>query len=159
MTRPQDVNLRLPAQAGFVRRLSRNGGRQAKNEIHHLSYRFSVQVKQCITRIYLILFTYHMNIVVTSLVENFISSLEEPTIAKVVHNLELLEQHAFLLSMPYSKKIAPDLFELRTRGKQEIRLFYTFKNKQIIVFYGFIKKSQQTPLKELRQAKRLLAQI
>lgn len=100
-----------------------------------------------------------MNVIITAFVEGFINSLEKPTIAKIIQDLELLEQHSFLLSMPYSKKIAPDLFELRTRGKQEIRLFYTFKNKQIIVFYGFIKKTQKTPLKELHQAKRLLAKI
>lgn len=32
-----------------------------------------------------------MNIVITSLVEDFIDSLEEPTIAKVIQDLELLE--------------------------------------------------------------------
>jgi phage-related protein len=100
-----------------------------------------------------------MKLVIATPVEDFISSLEKVTIAKVIQDLELLEQHTYLLSMPYSKKLASDLYELRTRGKQEIRLFYTFRDHQIVVFLGFIKKSQKTPLKIINQAKRLLAKI
>jgi len=52
--------------------------------------------------------------------EKFISSLEKPTIAKVLRTIDLLESFGHLLGMPHSKKVSPHLFELRIRGKQEI---------------------------------------
>ena len=54
--------------------------------------------------------------------------------------------------MPHSKKITGDLFELRIRGRQEIRILYTFYRSQIILLHGFIKKTPKIPPKELKIA-------
>jgi len=51
--------------------------------------------------------------------------------------------------MPYSKKLSSQLFELRIRGSQEVRIFYTFHQDQAILFHCFIKKTQKTPKREL----------
>ncbi|MHA1658559.1 MAG: type II toxin-antitoxin system RelE/ParE family toxin [Promethearchaeota archaeon] len=51
------------------------------------------------------------------------------------------------------------LFELRIRGKQEVRIFYTFHKSQIILFHGFVKKSQKIPKKEIRVAFQKLKQL
>lgn len=58
--------------------------------------------------------------------EKFILSLEKITIAKVLRTIDLLEQFGFKLGPPHTKKIAHNLFELRIRGRQEVRIFYTF---------------------------------
>ena len=89
-------------------------------------------------------------------VENFIKGLEKPTIAKVLRVIDLLEKFSYLLGLPHSKKISPDLFELRIRGKQEVRIFYTFQRGNIVMFHGFIKKTQVIPKQGIEQAKRKL---
>lgn len=88
--------------------------------------------------------------------ENFIQSLEKATIAKVLRTIDLLEEFGSKLSMPHSKKIADRLFELRIRGKQEIRIFYTFHKNTTILLSGYIKKTQKTPKREIDQAQKKL---
>ena len=84
--------------------------------------------------------------------EKFIESLEDSTIAKVFRAIDLLKIFGLDLRMPHSKKIKNGLFELRIRGKQEVRIFYTFHKMSIILLHGFVKKSQKTPQKEIQIA-------
>lgn len=88
--------------------------------------------------------------------EKFIHSLEKPTIAKVLRVIDLLEMFGPHLGMPHAKKVANRLFELRIRGRQEVRIFYTFNKKFIILLRGFLKKSEKTPQKEISEALRNL---
>jgi len=82
----------------------------------------------------------------------FIYSLEKQTIAKVLRTLDLLEEFGYKLPMPHSKKVSRNIFELRTRGQQEIRIFYCFYQSRIYLISGFVKKSQRIPRKELENA-------
>lgn len=84
--------------------------------------------------------------------ERFIQSLEKPTIAKVLRTIDLLEMFGQRLGMPHTKKVSERLFELRIRGRQEVRIFYTFHKKSVILLCGFVKKSDKTPRKEIRIA-------
>ena len=77
-------------------------------------------------------------------IEDFIQSLPHKTSAKIIRSIELLEQFGSLLRLPHSKKISTQLFELRIRGQQEVRIIYTFSKNQAILIHGFIKKSQIT---------------
>jgi len=85
-------------------------------------------------------------------VEKFVASLEKSTIAKILRTIDLLEYFGYQLGLPQSKKVKSNLFELRIRGQQEVRIFYTFKNSAAILLHGFTKKSQKIPKQELRQA-------
>lgn len=85
-------------------------------------------------------------------VEKFIASLEEQTIAKTLRTIDLLEKFGHQLGMPHSKKIIRELFELRIRGRQEIRISYCFHKATIHLLTGFVKKSQKIPDRELRKA-------
>lgn len=89
-------------------------------------------------------------------VEDFIKSLNESTIAKTAHEIDLLEKHGPRLSMPHSKKLTTDLYELRIRGKQEIRIIYSFIKNDIYLLHAFKKQKQQTPRKEIETASRRL---
>lgn len=85
-------------------------------------------------------------------IEQFITLLEKPTIAKVLRTLDLLETFGNKLSMPHSKPLKDGLFELRVRGVHEVRIIYTFHQKNIILLHGFIKKTDKIPAKELKLA-------
>ncbi len=84
--------------------------------------------------------------------EKFIKSLEKSTIAKVLRIIDLLEMFGHYLGMPHAKKISDQIFELRVRGKQEVRIFYTFYKNKIVLLHGFIKKSAKIPQKEINNA-------
>jgi len=84
--------------------------------------------------------------------EEFIESLEKLTIAKVLRTIDLLKLFGPRLEMPHAKRISKQLFELRIRGKQEVRIFYTFYKNKIILLQGFIKKSTKIPKKEINNA-------
>lgn len=95
-----------------------------------------------------------MDIQIDPEVEKFIHSLEKQTIAKTLRTIDLLERFGFNLGMPHSKKVAKDIFELRVRGQQEVRIFYCFHKDQASLLSGFVKKSQKTPQKELLKARK-----
>ena len=88
--------------------------------------------------------------------EKFIHSLDTSTIAKVLRVIDLLELFGNNLTIPHSKKVNARLFELRIRGKQEVRIFYAFHRNEAILLHGFVKKSQHIPLKELNLARQKL---
>lgn len=85
-------------------------------------------------------------------VKIFIKSLNPKTSAKIAHLIDLLSEKGPLVGMPYVKKMQSNLYELRIRGKTEIRIFFTRINKNIILLHAFKKKSQKTPRKELNIA-------
>lgn len=86
--------------------------------------------------------------------ENFIGTLEKPTVAKLLRALDLLKQFGGQLRMPHSKKVSNRLFELRVHGQQEVRIFYALHKGAAILLHGFIKKSEQIPTRELALAYR-----
>jgi len=85
-------------------------------------------------------------------VEDFIKSLNTSTIAKVVHGMDLLEKHGPYVGMPHTRKLSNDLYELRIRGTEELRIIYVFKNNNINLLHGFKKKKQKTPQKDIKTA-------
>lgn len=91
--------------------------------------------------------------------EDFISSLEPRTIAKVLRTIDLLERFGCKLGMPHSKRVRDDIFELRIRGDQEVRLLYVFFHGGIVILHGFVKKSDRIPARELRVAMRRRNQL
>ncbi|MBT3249493.1 MAG: type II toxin-antitoxin system RelE/ParE family toxin [Candidatus Pacebacteria bacterium] len=97
-----------------------------------------------------------MEIIVSLSVEDFIDKLQPKTIAKVLRTTDLLEKFGYQLSMPHSRKIKDNLFELRVRGKQEVRIFYCFSSGKIILIHGFIKKKQKISNREIRKALKVL---
>ena len=55
--------------------------------------------------------------------------------------------------MPHAKPIGNSLFELRVRGKQEVRVIYVFAYQNyIVILHGFLKKTNSIPAKELKIA-------
>ena len=70
--------------------------------------------------------------------------------------VELLLEHGPNLRMPHSRSMGEGLFELRPRGREGIgRAFYCFLvGKKISVVHAFIKKTEATPERELKIARK-----
>ncbi len=65
-----------------------------------------------------------------------------------------------LLVEPYGKKLENDLFEIRIRSGRQIRVFYFYYEDNIILgVHAFIKKTQRTPDRELKQARKIIDRI
>lgn len=94
-----------------------------------------------------------MQIILLDSVETFLESLNKKEIAKVIRTIELLEEFGNDLGMPHSKHMSDGLLELRIRGTREIRIFYCFHKKQVVLLHACIKKTQKTLDRELHRAR------
>jgi phage-related protein len=74
---------------------------------------------------------------------------------------EMMVEHGPNLGLPYTKAFGEGLFEIRARGAEGIgrAFFCTMLGKRIVVLHGFIKKSQETPVHELKTARRRLKEL
>ena len=86
----------------------------------------------------------------------FLKKLNKVTVVKLINNVDLLEEYGIYLGLPFVKKLGDKLWELRISGKQKVRIIYTYKGNLILFLNYFVKKSQKTPVKELRTAKERL---
>ena len=87
-------------------------------------------------------------------VEDFIKTLQPSTKAKLINQINLLAEFGPRLSMPHAKPLGNGLYELRIRGKEEVRTIYVYqKVKSIIILHGFKKKTMAISRKDLNIAK------
>lgn len=87
------------------------------------------------------------------IVDAFIKKQQPEVKAKIAHTVKLLRQYGNKLGLPHSKALGGGLYELRIRGKQEIRIFYCFTSgRTIILLHSFKKQTRQIPQKELNTA-------
>jgi len=75
--------------------------------------------------------------------------------------VELLIEFGPDLRMPHSKAMGEGLFELRPRGREGIgRAMYCFLvGERIIVVLAFVKKTQATPERELKLARKRMKEV
>lgn len=94
-----------------------------------------------------------MEIIILEEVYNFLISVEKENRTRADRYIRILRDAGHLIRMPYSKPILPNIFELRVGGIHNIRLIYTFNNNLIIIFYGFMKKTEQISSQEINTIK------
>lgn len=87
---------------------------------------------------------------------DFIESLREEEAKKVFYVLDMLKS-SDRIATKFVKHLKEGLYELRAEMNGNIfRVFFIFDDGNIVVlFNGFQKKSQKTPLKEIKQALKL----
>jgi phage-related protein len=62
--------------------------------------------------------------------------------------------------MPLIRKLEANLWEVRSRLDQRIaRVIFTVKGDTIVLLHGFIKKSQKTPVADLKLARQRLRDL
>ena len=92
-------------------------------------------------------------------IEEFMNSLDIKMRAKMIGLLELLEEKGIQLREPYSKIIEDGIFEIRCKVGNNISrvLYFFYFEGKIILTNGFTKKTQQTPIEEIKLAKKYRA--
>ena len=90
-----------------------------------------------------------------------IESWPVDVLADYARLLELLIDHGPNLRLPHSRALGGGLFELRPHGKAGIgRAFYCFLvGRRVIIVHAFVKKSQQTPDRELKLARKRVKEL
>ena len=90
-----------------------------------------------------------------------IESWPVEVLADYARLVELLVEHGPNLRLPHSRALGKGLFELRPRAHAGIgRAFYCFLlGRRVVVVHAFVKKSQQTPDRELKLARRRVKEI
>ena len=93
------------------------------------------------------------------IIESFLEKQEKKSKTRVIRMILMLGEYGPLLGMPYSRKIDKDLWELRISGKEAFRVFYTVKEKEIILLHIFKKKTQKMPQREIKIARKRLKEV
>jgi phage-related protein len=90
-----------------------------------------------------------------------IESWPADILADYVRIVELLMEHGPNLPLPYSRAFGDGLFELRPRGKSGTgRALYCFlTGRRVVILHAFIKKSRQTPNRELKLARKRMKEV
>lgn len=91
--------------------------------------------------------------------EDFLFSLDEKTLSKCLKIINLLENYGLSIGMPYIKKITNEIFELRIRGRVEVRFLFSFKEKRFYILHGFKKKKSKILPKDIAIARNRLTLI
>jgi len=94
-----------------------------------------------------------MQVIFDTKIKDFINSCQRPTHAKIDRYTDMLAKYGPLLTMPFARQLSHNLYELRIRGRQEIRIFYCFHLGKVILVHAFIKKAQKTPQREIDTAR------
>lgn len=69
--------------------------------------------------------------------------------------------HGSNLGLPYTRPFGDGLFEIRAKGREGIgrAFFCTLAGRRVVILHGFIKKSEQAPVKELKTARQRLKEV
>lgn len=94
-------------------------------------------------------------------VESEILALPAGFVARFLRYAERMETFGPDLGMPHTQAMGEGLFELRIKAAEGIaRVFYcTVVNHRIVFLHQFVKKTNQTPGKELSIARRRMKEV
>ncbi len=89
-------------------------------------------------------------------VKDFLQSLSKKMQAKIIMEIDLLEEYWNELDGKYTKFLSEGIFELRAKVGSDVAriLFFYYPGRKIVLTNGFIKKTQKTPRKEIDFAKK-----
>ena len=86
----------------------------------------------------------------------FFRTIPKKDLAKIIREIDLLEEFGLSLGLPHIKKLvnAEDLWELRVKfSSNNYRIFYfVLKDRQFVLLHAFQKKSDETPKREIELA-------
>lgn len=90
------------------------------------------------------------------IITDFIDSFSNKIVLKIKSEIRLLQEYGLsLLATSKVKKIIgfSNLYELRIKSSFQVRLFFGFISPNtFLIVHGFIKKSQKTPVNDIKTA-------
>ena len=91
----------------------------------------------------------------------YLEKLNQKEKAKILKYIDFLRENKGYLDEPYSKHIKGKIRELRIDfGRNRHRIFYfTFIGKTIVLLNAFLKKTNKTPIQEIKKAEACLADV
>ncbi len=99
--------------------------------------------------------------VAPAVVEDEILAMPAGFVARFLRCAERMESFGPDLGMPHTRAMGAGLFELRLKAAEgTARVFYcTVVDRRIVVLHQFVKKTQQTPRRELAVARRRMKDV
>lgn len=93
--------------------------------------------------------------------EEAILELPDSLLARYIKLTERMIIYGADLGMPHTESLGKGLFELRLKGQEGIaRVFYcTMIGKEIHMLHCFVKKTQKTPSKDLKLARKRMQEV
>ena len=90
-------------------------------------------------------------------VRDFLDGLDIKMRQKMLRSIMALQEMGYSLRMPLSEFLEDGIFELRAQAGNNIsRVLYFFMlGNQAVLTHGFIKKTQKTPAREIKRAKKM----
>lgn len=85
-------------------------------------------------------------------VKDFADRQDAGTKAKIDLSIRLLFNQGPFLKPPYVKKLQNKLYELRVSATVQVRIFYAIYGGEYYLLHAFVKKTQKTPIKEIKIA-------
>lgn len=81
--------------------------------------------------------------------------------ASYLRIIETMREHGPDLGMPHTRAMGGGLFEIRAKGREGIgRAFYcTVIGQRIVILHAIVKKTEQTPQRELDIARARLKEV
>lgn len=94
-------------------------------------------------------------------VQREILALPAGLLARYIHLTDRMIGFGPHLGMPHTRSVDKGLFELRLKAAEGIaRVFYFMRTGQrIVMLHEFVKKTQKTPSKELKIARRRMKEL
>ncbi len=94
-------------------------------------------------------------------VEQSILQWPKKILAKYLKIIDLIIEEGPDLGMPLTKPMGNGLFEIRSKGQEGIAraFFCTIQDNEVIILHDIVKKTENTPNKDLRIARKRLKEI
>jgi phage-related protein len=94
-------------------------------------------------------------------VEEWLKTIPKTAYAKLIRNMKLLREFNIILKEPYVKPLGDKLYEIRAKDTNGIYrvVYFAYTGKKFIMLHGFTKKTQKTPMKELRLSKNRMEEM
>jgi phage-related protein len=81
--------------------------------------------------------------------------------ARYIHVAQRILTFGPDLGLPHTRALGNGLFEMRVKSKEGIgRVFYcTLSGRRVVMLHAFIKKSQKTPTRDLKLARKRMKEV
>lgn len=88
-------------------------------------------------------------------IEEFLNGLDVKAKVHTLRSIQLLADFGYSLREPYSKPLEDGIFKLRIKQSSNTYrvLYFFYKDKNIVLTNGFIKKTNKMPKNEINLAK------